>query len=1859
MARGDLKLAEEGSSLPPPSKAAATTPSVNTAAVSLYSSPRPGVDAATQQAAALAAASLPPAPPSLLASVRWALLGRPGGHGPDGASLAAKVSFSWSAPLIAAGWRRPLEQGDAEQLLPETCDPALLSADFEAEYARQKGRMASRSAARQEKKNEGAAAATTTTTAATPPTTSPSQSVGGFGLLNAASRALAKLYASMLLVHCFWVSVEVAIRVLSPVALREFLRWMSADERARLAAAAGTAALSAATPAPPLWRGWMLAFALACGSLGMTIVHHQFFFRGMLAGFTMRQALVTSVHSKMLRVNAATVAAVGPGHIVNLVSNDVRRLDDAIPFWIFVWAGPLEAGIVLGMVAGVVGAAPAFAGVGVLLCVIPLQASLARLVAGLRRSAAQRADERMRLMGEAVHGALAAKFLALEPSLASRVCAVRALEVKASGRMAQIKALNLAAQFAMTPLASFVTFAVYAALHSGTLLPVADVFYVVSLLHLPKLYLCFFSVIAIQSLSELGVTMQRVHRFLSLPEPPPPPSAVAEAAAKAGVARVPPVGTVQLRGADFAWARNGAASAALQSFSKQAAEAVAGSGGGGSGGEKKKQQEKQQQRDGNNNKTAAAASKKSPSSSGAPSPDSDIELGDQKGRGRGAGGGIGGGGGGGNDADDAAASSAAASAAVAAIAAASEGRSTSALTLRGVRLDIKPGELIGVCGEVGSGKSSLLAALLGELQPLPPSSSLASSSSSPAAAATSLCDDSSSATAAAFFEPEGTGPVVRGRVAYCAQVPWVMGATLRENVLFGEPYDEARYRRVLDACALGPDLASLPAGDETEIGERGVTLSGGQKARVALARAAYSQPDVALLDDPLSAVDAGVGRQLFDRCIAGGGGGGSGGSGSGGGGSGKDGAGGDEPLSGTAAPFARATRVLVTHQRQYLPRCDRVVVMRGGAVAAVGTWAELSALGSDHLPELAQGALEALHLHDDEGDGEGESVEDKEGKARSGEKGPVTDKAAVGRIAEQEEKKKEQEDKGDADGDDDDDYSSSEDDDDDASASPTAAARRRPASSSRTASFFAALRPSSLFASFTGNNAAAAAVPAAAAAADDAAPENGLSRVRTMMPDVNRRGNSKLSSSAPFTNGGGVTTTTTTTTATTTTKSFLFGLRGGAIPRAGALPAVASSGSVADLATAQRARAERRAARRHYRAGKLVRAEGRETGSVSWLVYAQYVRAAGLPAAFLVCFALVAGQAANLAAEWWLANWANAPSPQAQAQPVWLKVYGGLTAAVGVLAFGRSALFFEVTLRAATRLHNGMAWRVLQAPLAFFHVTPSGRLLNRFSSDQGRVDDQLPAALFDVLQTGFVLLGTFILVAVAVPVVLPVFLPLVVAFWWLRKRYVATSREVKRLEAVTRSPVYASFSATLRGLPTVRAFGAGPRFHLAFSRALAQNGAWWHAFIASARWVGFRLDSICTVVAFAGIFLAMAMRATVSVAVLGLALTYVTQLTGALQWWVRQTAEVENCMTSAERLIEYTELPREDGGEGGGGDVVVEEEYDEEGQEGHPRRRRRSIDRVAAGLMLPITAPAAAAGGDLAAAPWPRTGAVEFREVSARYRPGLPPVLRRLSFVLPAGTSCGLVGRTGSGKSSLMLALFRLIDVTHGSVLLDGRDTRAVPLRRLRAQLAIIPQEPVFFSGTLRDNLDPRGRLAAKQQRGGGGGSGSGEGSADAALERVLEAVQLSRAVAAAGGLGARMDNAGDNFSVGQRQLLCLARALLQGAKVLALDEATANVDRATDALIQDALRDYCGRGGNGGNGGGGGNDDSGGHVLLVIAHRVETIMDMDKILLLSRGEKVEEGQPQELAAREGGAFASMVASAKAAAKGRRHDKEE
>jgi len=365
---------------------------------------------------------------------------------------------------------------------------------------------------------------------------------------------------------------------------------------------------------------------------------------------------------------------------------------------------------------------------------------------------------------------------------------------------------------------------------------------------------------------------------------------------------------------------------------------------------------------------------------------------------------------------------------------------------------------------------------------------------------------------------------------------------------------------------------------------------------------------------------------------------------------------------------------------------------------------------------------------------------------------------------------------------------------------------------------------------------------------------------------------------------------------------------------------------------------------------------------------------------------------------------------------------------------------------------------------------------------------------------------------------------------------------------------------------TIRAYGAEERLKREFLGSLDNYGRAWFAWLIANRWIGFRLDMLSfTVLVFAA-FGAVATSDTIDPGLAGIALTYAIMLSGGFQYLVRQSARAETMMTSVERMLYYTTLPRE-------------------GEWEDPP-----------GTSLPAN--------------WPRNGSIEVKGLKARYREDLPIVLKGLDFEVPSGCKVGVVGRTGSGKSSLLNALLRLNQVVDGSIVIDDVDVLKVGLHTLRRQIAWIPQEPHLFTGTLRHNLDPFSTASDKD------------------LWRALKAVQLDSTVKSLKGkLEAMVSDGGSNFSVGQRQLLSLARAIISYSKVVVMDEATANIDLDTDSRIQTAIKDgdfkHC--------------------TILMIAHRIRTIADCDLIVVMDNGRVAECGSPVELASTQGSIFSSMV----------------
>lgn len=470
------------------------------------------------------------------------------------------------------------------------------------------------------------------------------------------------------------------------------------------------------------------------------------------------------------------------------------------------------------------------------------------------------------------------------------------------------------------------------------------------------------------------------------------------------------------------------------------------------------------------------------------------------------------------------------------------------------------------------------------------------------------------------------------------------------------------------------------------------------------------------------------------------------------------------------------------------------------------------------------------------------------------------------------------------------------------------------------------------------------------------------------------------------------------------------------------------------------------------------------------------------------------------------------------------------------------------------------------APVTFFDSTPTGRVLNRFSSDVACADDSLPFILNILLANTAGLLGLLVVLGSGLPWLLLLLPPLSAIYYRVQRHYRASSRELRRLGSLTLSPLYTHLADTLAGLPVLRAAGATYRFEEENQRLLELNQRCQFASSATMQWLDIRLQLMgATVVsAIAGIALVQHQQGLANPGLVGLSLSYALSLTGLLSGLVSSFTQTETMLVSVERLEEYScDLPQE------------------------PRGQWPQL-----GIS------------------WLSQGSVEFQDVVLVYRPGLPNALDGVTFRVQPGEKLGIVGRTGSGKSSLLLVLFRLLEPSSGRVLLDGVDTSQLELAELRSQLAIIPQEPFLFSGTVRENLDPRGLYE------------------DRALWQALEQCHLSGVLRSMGGLDAELGEGGRSLSLGQRQLLCLARALLTDAKILCIDEATASVDQKTDQLLQQTI---CQRFAN--------------KTVLTIAHRLNTILNSDRVLVLQAGRVAELDSPATLRSQPHSLFQQLLQS--------------
>ncbi|CAF1368255.1 unnamed protein product [Rotaria sordida] len=565
----------------------------------------------------------------------------------------------------------------------------------------------------------------------------------------------------------------------------------------------------------------------------------------------------------------------------------------------------------------------------------------------------------------------------------------------------------------------------------------------------------------------------------------------------------------------------------------------------------------------------------------------------------------------------------------------------------------------------------------------------------------------------------------------------------------------------------------------------------------------------------------------------------------------------------------------------------------------------------------------------------------------------------------------------------------------------------------------------------------------------------------------------------------------------------------------------------------------------------IVKSETTIDDAIKWSVCLQLFTASPLRrfGFFLMIIFMVGSEVLYDFTNSWLSLWSGKDDSE-QRSSFYAYIYLGAIVATLIIALIRTGYIFYIISCGSNYFHNRMLKGILYTSLRFFESNPSGRILNRASKDQQVLDESLPLALIDTMQYLLMTLGSIIIIGMTNPWVLLILIPLVPRILCLRRFYMRSSRQLKRLESMARSPIHALFSSSLDGLTSIRAFDVQGDFLNMFMERIDTNARAYFILFATTRWFSLRLDFITSLLTLITAMLAVALSDRINPSAAAVSISYCITLTGLFQWAMRQSTEAENFMTSAERIHEYGQLV----------------------PESHQNSNKSSV------LIQP-------------ADDWPSHGIIEFKDYTFRYRPELDPVLKNLNLRIESKEKVGVIDWTGVGKSSLLQTLFRLTDQSaiNGTILIDGIDIGHLSLDHLRSHLSVIPQVPILFCDTLRYNIDPFEQFS------------------DEECLKALEAVQLKQLVRNhPDGLHLLVTESGTNLSADERQLVCVARAILKKSPILLIEEATANVDYATDRMIQEVIADKF-------------RD----RTILTIAHRLNTIANSDRILMLHQGEVV------------------------------------
>ncbi|CAI2361540.1 unnamed protein product [Moneuplotes crassus] len=855
--------------------------------------------------------------------------------------------------------------------------------------------------------------------------------------------------------------------------------------------------------------------------------------------------------------------------------------------------------------------------------------------------------------------------------------------------------------------------------------------------------------------------------------------------------------------------------------------------------------------------------------------------------------------------------------------------------LKDINLQISKGEFVCIIGEVGSGKSSLLNAILGDMLYLSEETIRKNKGK--------ILNCQLRKILHTEAMKEESKVKLGGTISYVQQMPWIQNKTIRDNILFGLPLVEERYNKTVEICQLGSDLEILSGGDLTEIGEKGINLSGGQKARVSLARAVYADRDIILMDDPISALDANVKRKVFDKVFT------------------------DE--------LKDKTRVLVTHAIDFLDRADRIIIMENGMIKYNGPYEDIK-----HHEEVKH-IVESLSHKTESSNPEESKEEITEGK---------------GEIEEIED-----------------------------------------------------------------------------------------------------------------------------------TKNY-----------------IKKEGS------------------------RITDEENDEIIDVNWGVYIRFLTDNFTWLALLICIIIFIAYAfAEVQGSISFGNWIQKSRNK---EDFWgyfwmVCLFPFLNALFLAIIF---AIMVLTTLRSSKILHEGMLQRILLAPInLYFDKTPSGRILNRFSKDIDTTDYDLGDKLVWTLLILFECGATILIAAMNSPWVLiavPFFLILLGV---IMNYYMKTYRELKRLESVTHSPILNNLSETLSGLSTIRNFMKEEDFVEHNKKIIDTNinTEFWQA--AVQRWLTVRLHFTGKIIMITAMALMLFFRKNLNPVLVSVFLVHVYSLCEMLLWGVIELTGFESQLVSYQRCLKVLEIPQE-----------------------------RQCE-----------------GSSMSHYNWPSSGAIEFDNYSLKYRPETEIVLKNLKFSIKNKEKIGVIGRTGAGKSTICLALCRIVEAYGGTIKIDGSDISKIPLEELRKRITIIPQDPALFSGSIRFNLDPEGVYS------------------DSELLDLTNQASLSKLIKRdEKGLDQEIEEGGKNLSSGEKQLLCICRAILKQNKVVLMDEATANIDIKTEETIQNLIHEKF--------------EDS---TVITIAHRLNTIMESDRILVLDKGQLAEFDSPRTLLENPDSIFRSYVDSFK------------